>query len=175
MSILEPQQTSRVKAQTQGTLSLSALYPFLCATPTKTTVLWGWVCVLHHYLFRQGRFQPDTFLCWEDSTADRRRNLFPQAHGRSPFTRDTGDRGHNISEASDSRARPLDDGSGGKRNLFPPPQTPNFNVDSVRVNAAVVLTRLFNIEIGGQGNGSGGGEINSAYSTPAPLVSLVNM
>ena len=39
---------------------------------------------------------------------------------------------------------------------FPPPQTPNFNVDSVRVNAAVVLTRLFNIEIGGQGNGSGG-------------------
>ena len=82
----------------------------------------------------------------------------PQAHGRSPFTRDTGDRGHNISEASDSRARPLDDGSGGKRNSFCPPQTPNFNVDSVRVNAAVVLTRLFNIEIGGQGNGSGGGK-----------------
>ena len=57
----------------------------------------------------------------------------------------------------------------------PPPSDPNFNVDSVRVNAAVVLTRLFNIEIGGQGNGSGGGKINSAYGTWAPLVSLVNM
>ena len=52
----------------------------------------------------------------------------------------------------------------------PPPQTPNFNVDSVRVNAAVVLTRLFNIEIGGQGNGSGGGnKFRLRYMGPSRL------